>query len=429
LGRFSDARSSDLPSDRRDVALNLIGLGVAGSAGVLLLLLIAALHGPEALGRFNLLFAVYLVGSQVATLGLHVSVVRHLAPLRHGDAIGRTVLRGALLAIVATAGVAALLLLAVRGPLAAALGRPELAGPLTWVAVGMILFSVNKVLLAALTARGRMRLHALLTAGRGLLMLAALLVLTRLGLGGEALVLVLVIAEAVLLVPLVASFRSELSARGWDRSCTGWAMTHLRFGVLGAGSSLLTELNVRVDVLVLAFYVDDRAIGVYTLVATLSEAALQVPMVHRTVLGPSIVRLLAHRDQVGLRALVRRSRSRLWPLMTVLGAATVALYPFLIAVFGVDEGFRDGRSILAVLLVGVVIASAYVPFGLILAHAGHPSAQTVFVAALVSLNLAGNLLLVPNFGLLGAAIATAGANVVSVPLLRTVTTWRLRLAI
>jgi O-antigen/teichoic acid export membrane protein len=418
LGRFSDARSSGQPSDRRDVAANLIGLGVAGSAGILLLLLIAALHGPEALGRFNLLFAVYLVGSQVATLGLHVSVVRHLAPLRHGDAVGRIVLRGALLAIVASAGVAALVLLAVRGPLAAALGRPELAGPLTWVAVGMLLFSVNKVLLAALTARGRMRQHALLTAGRGLLMLAALLVLTRLGLGGEDLVLVLVLAEAVLLVPLVASFRSELFARGWDRSCAGWAMTHLRFGVLGAGSSLLTELNVRVDVLVLAFYVDDRAIGIYTLVATLSEAALQVPMVHRTVLGPSIVRLLAQRDQAGLRALIRSTRSRLWPLMGLLGTAMVVLHPLLVRVFGVDEGFRDGRQVLAVLLVGVVIASAYVPFGLILDHAGQPLAQTLFVAALAALNLIGNLILVPIFGLLGAAIATAGANVISVPILR-----------
>jgi O-antigen/teichoic acid export membrane protein len=429
LGRFSDARSSGQPSDSRDVAANLVGLGVAGSAGILLLLLIAALHGSEALGRFNLLFAVYLVGSQVATLGLHVSVVRHLAPLRHGDAVGRIVLRGALLAIVTSAGVAALVLLAVRGPLAAALGRPELAGPLTWVAVGMLLFSVNKVMLAALTARGRMRQHALLTAGRGLLMLAALLLLTRLGLSGEDLVLVLVLAEAVLLVPLVASLRSELFARGWDRSCAGWAMKHLRFGLLGAGSSLFTELNVRVDVLVLAFYVDDRAIGIYTLVATLSEAALQVPMVHRTVLGPSIVRLLSQHDQVGLRALVRRTRTRLWPLMALLGAATVILHPLLLGVLGVDEGFRDGQQVLAVLLVGVVIASAYVPFGLILAHAGQPLAQTVFVAVLVAINLTGNLILVPTFGLLGAALATTVANVASIPLLRLAAVRRLGLGL
>jgi len=429
VGRASGAPRSDRPSDRSDVAANILGLGIAGAAGILLLLLIAVLHGPEALGRFNLLFAVYLVSSQVATLGLHVSVVRHLAPLPPGSAASRATLRGASIAIMASAGGAALVLWAMRNTLASLLGRPELAAPLAWVAAGVLLFSFNKVLLSALTAYGRMRLHALLTAARGLLMLSALLVLTRLGLGGEDLVLVLVIAEAILLVPLVTSLRHELFARGWDRSCLAWAITHLRFGALGAGSSLLNELNVRVDVLVLAFFVDDRAIGIYTLVATLSEAALQVPMVHRTVLGPRIVRLVTQSDAAGLRALVRATRARLWPLMAALGAGTVALYPVLVGAFGVDDAFRDGRTVLAVLLVGVVVASGYVPFGLLLAHAGRPLDQTAVVAGLVVLNLAGNLLLVPALGLLGAAIATAGTNIVSVPLLRTVAARRLRLVI
>jgi len=428
LGRSS----GPAPDTGRGVVANLLGLGVAGVAGILLLLLIAAVHGPEALGRFNLLFAVHLVGSQVATLGLHVSVVRHVAPLvagQPGRDAATSAVQGAVLATLTTGGLAAAALLLGRTVLAGLLGRPELAGPLGWVALGILLFSLNKVLLATLTAFGRLQLHAALAATRGLLMLVALAGLTWGGSSGEDLVLVLVLAEAGLLVPLVVALRRDLAGGAWTRACLPWVGTHVRFGVLGAGSSLLTELNIRVDVLVLAFFVDDRAIGIYTLVATLSEAALQVPMVHRTVLGPSIVRLLEANDGAGLRALVVRTRTRLWLLMAVIAALMVALHPQLVRLLGADDGFRDGRPVLAVLLVGVVIASGYVPFGLLLAHAGQPLQQTGFVAVLVALNLVGNLLLVPSLGLLGAAIATAGANVASVPLLRAVAARRLRLAI
>ncbi len=418
MGRASRAPSSGRSSDRRDVAANLIGLGVAGAAGVLLLLLIAALHGPEALGQFNILFAVYLVGAQIATLGLQVSVVRHLSPLVGGGEAGRTVLRGALLAILVSASAAALGLFSLRGLLAGAFGRPELARPLAWVAVGTFLFSVNKVLLAAMTAHGRMRLHALLTAGRGFLMLAALLVLSWLGLGGEDLVLVLVIAEAVLLVPLVVSFGSALSVSGWDRTCARWAMTHLRFGVLGAGTSLLAELNVRVDVLVLAAFVDDRAIGVYTLAATLAEAVLQFPTVYRTVLSPRVVPLLTTSRQSELLILVRRTRARLWLGTAALSLGVVTMYFLAIIIFSNLSVYAEGLAPVAILLVGVSIASGYVPFSFALAQGGCPGNQSYLGALLFAMNVLGNVLLVPTLGLLGAAVATALVNACSVPLLR-----------
>ncbi len=419
-------RTHTSESHSRHVVANMVGLGVAGAAGVLLLLLIALLHGPEALGRFNLLFAMHLIGAQIATLGLHVSVVRHLSPLVDDPQSRSPVLRGAVLATLVSAGTAAGLLWLARGVVAALLGRPGLEGPIGWVALGILLFALNKVLLAALTGLGRLGLHAALTAARGVLLLASLGLLTALGFVGEDLVLVLVITEVALLVPLLVALGSEVFGGGRSR---GWVATHLRFGVLGAGSSLLTEINVRVDVLVLAAFVDDRAIGIYTLAATLAEAALQVPMVYRIVLGPTVVRLLALRDTSGLATLVRTTRVRLWAGMAGLSAITVGVVPLLIVGTGLDSDFIDGRAVLAVLLVGVSVASGYVPFGLLLAHGGQPLAQTGFVVGLVVLNLIGNLLLIPTFGLLGAATATAVTNVVSVPLLRSAARRRLAVAI
>jgi O-antigen/teichoic acid export membrane protein len=115
--------------------------------------------------------------------------------------------------------------------------------------------------------------------------------------------------------------------------------------------------------------------------------------------------------------------------MAGLSAITVGVVPLVIVGTGLDSDFIDGRAVLGVLLIGVTVASGYVPFGLLLAHGGQPLAQTGLVAGLVALNLIGNLLLIPTFGLLGAATATALTNVASVPLLRWVGRRRLAIAI
>lgn len=403
--------------DRHVVAWNVVGLGIAGLAGVLLLVAIAALHGPEALGRFNLLFATYLIGAQVATLGLHVSVVRYAASLSAGPR-RTTVVYGAIIAVFASGSVAALLLLLLRYPLVLMLGRPELAEGMRYVAVGILLFSINKVLLAALTAAGAMREHALLTAARGVLMLGMLALLSVMGTTGEDLIVVLVLSEGTLAALLAFATRRAFSGGASLQETLRWTLRHLRFGLLGAGSTLLTELNIRVDILVLAFFVDDRAIGIYTLVATLSEAALQLPSVYRTVLGPGIVRLIERPDLTGLREQVRNTRVRLWSVMALFAGGLMSLFPGLARMLDADRAFLEGWPVLAILLVGVVVASGYVPFSLALAQGGRPLAQTGLVGALVLINLAGNLALVPTFGLIGAAVATAAAQVVSIPLLR-----------
>lgn len=397
---------------------NLVGQAAAGAAGLLVLVLIAAVHGPAALGRFNLLFAVYLVTSQVATLGLHVSVVRHLAPVRDVvDERGR-VLRGALLATVVSGGATGLALHALRGPLAAALGRTDLATMLSWTALGVAMFAVNKVLLAGLTAIGRLRLHAAMLVLRGLLMIALLLVLGHVGVDPDRLFLLIPLTELALLIPSLLAHASAFAPRSWRDGLDGWTGRHLRFGALGAGSTMLTELNLRIDVLVLALFVDDAAIGVYALAIAVVETLMRIGYVHQTVLGPTVVRLIADGDASGLAVLVRSTRRRLWALLAALSVAVVAAHPFLVGSLASATAFREGRTVLAVLLIGLVVSSGYHPFAYVLAHAGRPLRQSGFVGLLVILNAVGNLALAPRYGLLGAATATATVHVLSVPLLR-----------
>jgi O-antigen/teichoic acid export membrane protein len=397
---------------------NLAGQAVAGAAGLATLLLIAAVHGPTALGRFNLLFAVYLVASQVATLGLHVSVVRHLPPVRDAVEERGRVIRGAVLATLISGGATMSVLHVARETVAAMLGRPDIAGMLSWTALGVAVFALNKVLLASITAVGRLRLHAGLLVLRGALMVGLLVAFILLGVDPDRLFLIIPVTEVVLVIPTLAANAAAVAPRAWRSGLDGWTIRHLRFGALGAASTMLTELNLRIDVLVLALFVDDAAIGVYALAIAIVEALMRIGYVHQTVLGPTVVRLIADGDLVGLTALARAIRRRLWSVLAILSATILALHPVIVELLESPGTFRESRDALAILLLGLVVSSGYHPFAFLLAHAGRPLLQSALVGLLVLLNVVGNLLLVPRFGLLGAATATATVHILSVPLLR-----------
>jgi O-antigen/teichoic acid export membrane protein len=411
-------------------AWNMAALGVSGVAGVVLLILVGARFGAATLGTFNLQFAVFLVAGQVAVLGMQASTVRAVA-IASDLRTRQLQLRGALLATAMVAGAVALVLWVSRDLVAAALGRPALATGIGWVALATLLFALNKVLLAALNGFSRFRAFAALTAGRALLLLTAFGLLALLGVEGDRIVLILPMAEGVLLLAGLTSLAGELTGRRLVQRNDPTAGTedvppsmlatvrgHLRFGSLGFGSSLLQELNVRIDVIVLSLFVGDELLGVYSLAAILVEAIAQVPIVLRTVLAPRVILMLERRDRQGLAELVDFVRPRLRSAMVVIAVIAVAAYPSAILLVTGDTVLAGGRVPFAILMAGTAFAAGYAPFGLLLIQAGRPAEQTVLTLAIVLINVVGNLLLIPAFGLQGAAVATSVSLVGSVGLLR-----------
>ena len=72
----------------------------------------------------------------------------------------------------------------------------------------------------------------------------------------------------------------------------------------------------------------------------------------------------------------------------------------------------------AILLGGTVLAAGFVPFSQVLLMAGRPGAQSWFVVAILTSNIALNAVLIPLLGAVGAALATAGSYVAIIVVLK-----------
>jgi O-antigen/teichoic acid export membrane protein len=397
------------------VAWNVTSLAIAGACGVLLNVLIGVLHGAATLGVFNQVFATFSLGSQVGALGLHYSALRATAAA-DGDAERRLVVTSALLAAAVVGAVAAAAFAASGSAVAALVDSPGVERGMLLAAPGLLFFVLSKVALGCLNGLRRMRTYAVLYAGRFVLLIAALVVLTVLDVGGDDLPVVVSLSEGTILVAALISLGRSLG--GTSRAdLLARAREHLRFGAKGFMSGLF-ELFARVDILVVGAFSGDAEVGAFSFAATVFEGLYQVLFVLRINYAPIVVSLWTAQKKDDLVALVRRARDRTYAGAALLGALAVAGYALVLPLVVADAAFARTWQPFAVLVAGAVLGAGYNPFLPLLLYAGRPGRNTVFMLVVFAINAAGNLALVPTLGGMGAAIATAVALLASALLLR-----------
>jgi O-antigen/teichoic acid export membrane protein len=109
-----------------------------------------------------------------------------------------------------------------------------------------------------------------------------------------------------------------------------------------------------------------------------------------------------------------------WPSLA-MGAVVLLLGAPMLELFG--PGFEAGYPLLFVLVAGVLARAAVGPAESLLTMSGHQKACAAVYAGTLAINIALNIVLIPAFGLWGAAVATAVAVVFEAAAL-SFTVWR-----
>jgi O-antigen/teichoic acid export membrane protein len=412
------ARPGPLLRDKfsRDVLWNVVSLGVAGVCGVLVNYLLGAIYGAAVLGVFNQVFAVYIVCSQLAALGIHSSVLAHVAMGRDTLEL-RAILVAALLLTCASALAVCALFVGVAHPVAGFLASPDVAVGILWAAPGLFCFSLNKVILAMLNGLRRMRAYAVFQAGRVVLLGAGLAACGVLDVRPTTLPVILSISEVATLLLSIGTVADHLGkpVRG---ELVRWARIHLHFGVRGFLWGLFFELNNRIDVIILGRFVSDAMVGAYSLAALVAEGVSQILVALRTNYAPVMVRLLAEGKLDELARAVRKGRNRVYLAALVLGPLAMAGYWLVLHVASTDAELEHSTVYFVVLIAGWMACSGYVPFNGMLLWARQPGWNTIMTFTIVVVSVLADLILVSLAGTMGAACATALTLAVAALLLR-----------
>jgi O-antigen/teichoic acid export membrane protein len=389
---------------QRDVLWNFGSLVVLGVSGIGLQLLIARIYGEAALGVFNQVFAAYIVFSQAAVGGIDRSLLRATAE-HSGDRERVTTLVAAaawptlLLASISTA-----IFYASGGWVAEMFESPGVATGIAWAAPGLFFFAINKVLLAATNGLRRMRAFAVLNALRFVLILVGLLVAIALDFDSDALGFVFTFSEGLLFLVLAVEVGLQLvriTGREWVR----WSFLHLRYGLKSAASGVLLELNSKVDILMVAYFLDDARVGIYAFAANLAEGVFQPLVVLQNNYNPLLAQNIAAGKHAELRAMTDKGKRTSYLLMFGICGCAALVFP-LYVMLGGRAGLWDSWLPFAVLMLGMFGAAGYMPFAQTLLMANRPGWHSLMMVGIVLVNVVGNWLFIPLFDIVGAALGT-----------------------
>lgn len=118
---------------------------------------------------------------------------------------------------------------------------------------------------------------------------------------------------------------------------------------------------------------------------------------------------ISNPDKAPLRQLARRSVTwTFWPSLA-MGLILLAMGPWLLAMFGAE--FKSGYPLLFLLVTGVVLRASVGPAESLLNMSGNHKVCAKLFACALGVNVLLNALLIPIYGLYGAALATAVATI------------------
>jgi O-antigen/teichoic acid export membrane protein len=161
--------------------------------------------------------------------------------------------------------------------------------------------------------------------------------------------------------------------------------------------------------------------GIYAAASRYLTVAAMVAVAIRQVLAPKLSELLARRSTGRAAAVYQSTTAWLvavnWPIYLVL----LTFGPALLAVFGRE--FAGGQVVLVVLAATMLVATAVGPVDVVLLMGGGSAWNLVNTVLALGVNLALNLVLIPRYGLAGAAAASAAGTLLN-NLLPLVQVWR-----
>jgi O-antigen/teichoic acid export membrane protein len=389
-----------------DISWNMISNAIVGIIGLLLNIIIARYYGSGVLGVFNQIYAIFIILSQLAVSGVHLSILKVSAQFSNEPQIIRSSFTAGLLITTITAIIVSILAFAFKDIFSFALSSPEITNGLVLTLPGLFFFSLNKSLLALLNGLRLMKPFAVFQMLRFLLMLASLLGLIILRLEGIYIPIIFTLSETILfLIQLPFVFR-------WidpkiSENTVAWMKNHFSFGIRAMLGNLLLDANSRADVLILGIFTSDSVVGIYSFAAMLAEGFLQITVVLRTIINPLLTKTFHDNGELALEKIVNRGKRLSYFLIIPLGVGAILIYPLLrdFVHFGFD--FNNSWFVFAILISGIMLAGGYQPFQMIFNQVGQPSHQTLFILTFFLTNVLLNLLFIPFWGMFGSAFAIA----------------------
>jgi O-antigen/teichoic acid export membrane protein len=386
----------------RPIATNLWARITALGALMVSSLLVARIGGPALVGVFVLLRMVPWLAGVLTTGGLYGAAPYFLAAekrngVRYGPTIFWMAVTGGLVGSLAWLGVTPLL----QNVLFPQLG----AGLVAWAGVSVFTQVMETSGKASSQGSDDLTGSNRVIVLEEIVFLPYFVVLHSLGVDAAlAIVASLPLGDLTTAVPTWVRLRRRGFFRGAGGPSLGQAREVVRYGLRAQVGSIILLLNARLDFALVGGMVGARALGIYAVASRFAELLRLPSLAVNYVLYPAYARRGGATAAGEARAMMPRVGWIPLAAAVPLGVAATFFIPWL---YG--EPFRAAITPTYVLLLGLSGSAVSGVITAFLYGDGRPGLNSLAMGAGLVITIALDLLLIPRFGVLGAALASSVA--------------------
>ena len=388
--------------------LALIMRVLGGLSAYAFALLISRAYGAAGLGQYSLSVTLLTILATLAGLGLGASAVRmvpqyvadkNLHGIRHFYAM--TVK----LALPMAVAVAALLYVSAAFIAQSVFHNPSLAPAFRIVSLVMPVFAIVRINTEILRGFKNIGFSEYLRSLH-VPLIGACILIALFSSGGSIYAAVTSYSLSIAIAFLVSTLYMAVKLRGLPaRKDTTLPARELLGISMPMMSGEIMGLSVgRVDMLMIGFLASTRDVGLYDIPFRLAAGISLILASINMISAPKFSELFWANDMDGLRRVVRiTSRVLFWTSAPIL-VALLAAPTFWLGLFGNE--FRGSYLVLILLAVGQFVNAAAGSVGCILNMTGNHKLLSHITLAAILLNILLNILLIPRFGIIGAAVSS-----------------------
>ena len=198
--------------------------------------------------------------------------------------------------------------------------------------------------------------------------------------------------------PQIRETIPKYQVRVWLRSA---------FPLMLLGGMLI--INNRTDILMLGAIKGTEAVGIYVVCIRGAQLITFILMAVNTNLAPTAASLYAQGKLNELQGVITQCSRVVSVVSFLITVILIAASNWYLSLFGSE--FIQGQNALIFLCIGSFVNATTGSVGVLLNMTGHEGYNAASVAASAILNVIGNALLIPRFGIDGAALTTASSTI------------------
>ena len=401
----------------KDVSWTMGSTVIKSAGGIIINVMVGNFYNADGLGIFNQALAIYIILSTISVFGLQNAVVKYTAQYKEKKPDEIPLLTStALVSAFCFALIIPILFYLAVYLFPAILEDIRLMPALANILIALPFFSANKVLMGLANGMRRMKLFAAVRSMRWLLVIAfiGLSYFTHQALS----FCLLAFPFTELILFLWQFFYLRKFYRFTFRISGKWGRELLAFGSKTVLTGAISELNGKLDILMIRLFLGDFQVGIYSLAASIARGFIMLASVVSTNFNPFISALWEKKEITLLKDHISKLRKISALIFLPLLTISAVIFPFFLEIAMKTKSFGASTAVYLYLLPGIAVVTIFHWCGGLLSMAGYPG-QSIKVGSLTLVfNALANALLIPLMGINGAAVATSCANILLIVLQR-----------